>query len=161
MPLPKGGGTFLERETHMDTIKFKRLDPHAEIPTRAHPTDAGLDLRCTESIVLGPGERKTVGTGLAVAIPEGHAGFLQPRSGLASKYGITIVNTPGLIDSHYRGELKVILLNTDQNTTFSTPRGSRIAQLVILKVDMPTPIEVDALDETDRGADGYGSSGVR
>ncbi len=144
----------------MDVIRFKRLSEDAVLPERNHPTDAGLDLRCTETVHLGPGERKVVGTGLAVAIPEGHAGFLQPRSGLAAKRGLTVVNTPGLIDAHYRGELKAILLNTDRREAIDLPKGSRMAQLVILKVDTPVPVEVDRLDDTDRGESGYGSSGI-
>ena len=140
-------------------LPIKRLRPDAVVPERAYAHDAGLDLSACEGVVLGPGERALVGTGLAVAIPEGHAGFVQPRSGLAAKHGITIVNTPGLIDAGYRGELKVILLNTDPRESFTVEPGMRIAQLVILQLPPVAPVVVDELPSSERGAGGFGSSG--
>jgi dUTP pyrophosphatase len=129
------------------------------IPTRAYSGDAGLDLAACDRVELQPGERALVGTGLAVAIPEGYAGFVQPRSGLAARHGISIVNTPGLVDAGYRGELKVALLNTDPRESFVVEPGMRIAQLVVLPVPAVEPVEVSELPETTRGADGFGSSG--
>jgi dUTP diphosphatase len=142
----------------MTELPIRRLHPDAVLPERAYAGDAGLDLSACEQVELGPGERALVGTGLAVAIPEGHAGFVQPRSGLASRHGITIVNTPGLVDSGYRGELRVILLNTDREHAFVVEPGMRIAQLVVLPVAGPEPVEVDELPETERGVRGFGSS---
>jgi dUTP pyrophosphatase len=139
-------------------LPFKRLDDKATLPVRAYAGDAGLDLAAAERVELQPGHRALVGTGLAVAIPEGHAGFVQPRSGLAAEHGITIVNTPGLVDSGYRGELKVILLNTDPKETFVVEPGMRIAQLVVVPVAMPQPLEVAELPDTERGEKGFGSS---
>jgi dUTP diphosphatase len=129
------------------------------VPGRAYAGDAGLDLAACDRVELLPGERALVGTGLAVAIPEGHAGFVQPRSGLAARHGISIVNTPGLVDSGYRGELKVALLNTDRHETFVVEPGMRIAQLVVLPLPAVAPVEVDELPESERGAGGFGSSG--
>ena len=128
------------------------------IPTRAYSGDAGLDLAACERVELRPGERALVGTGLAVAIPEGYAGFVQPRSGLATRHGISIVNTPGLVDAGYRGELKVALLNTDARESFVVEPGMRIAQLVVLPIPAVEPVEVSELPESPRGADGFGSS---
>jgi dUTP pyrophosphatase len=128
------------------------------VPTRAYAGDAGLDLAACERVELAPGSRATVGTGLAVAIPAGHAGFVQPRSGLAAKHGISIVNSPGLIDSGYRGELKVTLLNTDLNEAFLVEPGMRIAQLVILALPELKLVELDELPASERGARGFGSS---
>ena len=128
------------------------------LPERAYAHDAGLDLAACERVVLAPGQRATVPTGLAVAIPEGHAGFVQPRSGLAMRHGITIVNAPGLIDSGYRGELKVVLLNTDAGEPFVVEPGMRIAQLVVLPVPAVEPAEVEELPESERGVRGFGSS---
>ena len=128
------------------------------LPTRAYADDAGLDLTACERVELPPGGRALVGTGLAVAIPAGHAGFVQPRSGLATKHGISIVNSPGLIDSGYRGELKVTLLNTDLNEPFLVEPGMRIAQLVILAVPELELVELDELPASERGARGFGSS---
>ena len=139
-------------------ILVRRLDTELPLPERAHPGDAGVDLRSTIELSLKPGERAVVPTGLAVAIPEGHAGFVQPRSGLAAEHGITIVNTPGLIDSGYRGEIRVVLLNTDPSATFVVEPGMRIAQLVVLPVAEVEPTEVDALPESARGVRGFGSS---
>ena len=128
------------------------------LPARAYSGDAGLDLSACERVVLGPGERGLVRTGLAVAIPDGYAGFVQPRSGLASKHGIQIVNTPGLVDSGYRGELLVNLLNTDPRETFTVEPGMRIAQLVVLEIPHVELVEVDELPESERGVHGFGSS---
>ena len=142
----------------MTELPFKRLDGNATLPERAYAGDAGLDLAASERVELAPGARAVVGTGLAVAIPEGHAGFVQPRSGLAAKHGITIVNAPGLVDAGYRGELKVVLLNTDLEETFVVEPGMRIAQLVVVPVATPTPFDVAELPETERGEKGFGSS---
>ena len=130
------------------------------MPARAYAGDAGFDLAACERVELEPGERALVGTGLAVAIPEGHAGFVQPRSGLASRHGITIVNTPGLVDSGYRGELRVALLNTDRRETFVVERGMRIAQLVVVPLPEVELVEVDELPESERGVRGFGSTRV-
>ncbi|MGZ4382684.1 MAG: dUTP diphosphatase [Gaiellaceae bacterium] len=137
---------------------MRRLRADAVLPTRAYADDAGLDLTACERVELAPGGRALVGTGLAVAIPEGHAGFVQPRSGLATRHGISIVNSPGLIDSGYRGELKVTLLNTDLAEPFVVEPGMRIAQLVILAVPQLELVDVDELPESERGARGFGSS---
>jgi dUTP pyrophosphatase len=142
----------------MTELPIQRLRPDAVIPERAYSGDAGLDLSACERVELGPGERAMVGTGLAVAIPEGHAGFVQPRSGLAARHGITIVNTPGLVDSGYRGELRVVLLNTDRDHAFVVEPGMRIAQLVVVPVAAPEPFEVEELPESERGVRGFGSS---
>jgi dUTP pyrophosphatase len=141
-------------------LPIRRLRDDAVVPERAYAGDAGLDLAACERVELAPGGRATVGTGLAVAIPEGYAGFIQPRSGLAAKNGITIVNTPGLVDSGYRGELKVILLNTDSNDTFVVEPGMRIAQLVVMLVPGVAPVEVEEPPESERGVRGFGSSTV-
>jgi dUTP pyrophosphatase len=140
-------------------LPIQRLREDAVVPDRAYEGDAGLDLAACDRVELGPGERAVVGTGLAVAIPEGYAGFVQPRSGLADRHGVSIVNSPGLIDSGYRGEIKVILLNTDASTPFVVDPGMRIAQLVILPVPELELVETDELPETERGVRGYGSSG--
>lgn len=140
-------------------LEFVRLDERARIPTRAHPGDAGLDLQAVEECVLEPGERASVGTGLAVAIPEGHAGLVLPRSGLAARHGIALVNAPGLIDSGYRGELRVLLLNTDRSQAFRIEPGDRIAQLLLLPLVEAAAAEAGELEATARGADGFGSSG--
>jgi dUTP diphosphatase len=139
-------------------LPIRRLREDAIVPQRAYPGDAGLDLAACERVELGPGKRAMVGTGLAVAIPDGYAGFVQPRSGLAARHGLTIVNTPGLVDSGYRGELKVVLLNTDESAAFVVEPGMRIAQLVVLKVPELDPVEVDELPESERGVRGFGSS---
>lgn len=141
-------------------LPIKRLDPTLELPSYAYDGDAGLDLRSNEDVTLAPFERRLVGTGLAVAIPEGYAGFVQPRSGLALREGLSMANTPGLIDAHYRGELKVCAINLDPSKSIHIERGERIAQLVIQRVPVVSLLEVDELDETDRGAGGFGSSGV-
>ena len=146
-----------------DTINLpiKRLDPTVELPTYAYEGDAGLDLRANEDVTLAPHERRLVSTGLAIAIPEGYAGFVQPRSGLALREGLSMANTPGLIDSHYRGELKVCAVNLDDERPITISRGERIAQLVIQRVPVVTLVEVEELDETDRGAGGFGSTGKK
>ena len=142
----------------MIELAFQRLREDAVAPVRAYPGDAGLDLAACERVELGPGERAVVGTGLAVAIPEGYAGFVQPRSGLASRHGISVVNAPGLIDSGYRGEVRVVLLNTDRAETFVVEPGMRIAQLVVLEVPQLELVETEELPESERGARGFGSS---
>lgn len=142
-------------------LQFRRLSEHACAPARSHRDDAGFDLFASEAVTLDPGERTDVGTGIALAIPEGHAGLVLPRSGLARRHGITLVNTPGLIDAGYRGEVRVLLLNTDPTDTFSADPGDRIAQLVIVRHDAPELVEHDDLGETSRGAGGFGSTGRR
>jgi dUTP pyrophosphatase len=137
---------------------FQRLHEDAVIPRRAYAGDAGLDLVACEPAEIRPGERAIVGTGLAVAIPEGHAGFVQPRSGLAAEHGITVLNTPGLVDSGYRGELRVILLNTDASETFTVEAGMRIAQFVVVPLAVLETAEVEELPATERGVRGFGSS---
>lgn len=141
------------------TLKVRRLDARATLPTRAYPGDAGLDLYALEEGVLAPGERATIGTGIAVEIPDGEAGLVLPRSGLAARHGIAIVNAPGLIDSGYRGEIRVLLLNTDRVEPFTFSAGDRIAQLVLVKVQTPAVEEIEELAVSERGAGGFGSSG--
>ena len=141
-------------------LRIKRLDPTIELPAYAYEGDAGLDLRANEELTLVPLERRLVGTGLAVAIPDGYAGFVQPRSGLALREGLSMANTPGLVDAHYRGELKVCAVNLDAHQAIHIERGERIAQLVIQRVPAVQLVEVDELDATDRGSGGFGSSGV-
>jgi dUTP pyrophosphatase len=139
-------------------LEICRLRPEAVIPERAYSGDAGLDLAACERLELAPGERATVGTGLAVAIPAGYAGFVQPRSGLAARHGIALVNSPGLIDSGYRGELRVVVLNTDRDSSFTIELGMRIAQLVIMRLPEVELVEVEELPASDRGVRGFGSS---
>jgi dUTP diphosphatase len=136
-----------------------RLDPRAQVPARAHPGDAGLDLHSIEAAILGPGDRASVGTGIAVEIPTGYAGLVLPRSGLAARHGISVVNAPGLIDAGYRGEIRVLLLNTDAGEPFEVRAGARIAQLVITAVALAEAVEVASLEASQRGAGGFGSSG--
>ncbi|HEY2769790.1 MAG TPA: dUTP diphosphatase [Solirubrobacteraceae bacterium] len=143
----------------MSGLRVLRLDERAVLPTRAHPGDAGLDLHALEGVVLGPGERARVRTGIAVEIPDGQAGMVLPRSGLAARHGIALVNAPGLIDAGYRGELQVLLLNTDRHQPVELVHGDRIAQLVIVDVRTPAAIEVEELADSDRGVGGFGSSG--
>ena len=140
-------------------LAVSRLNDNAVLPSRAHDGDAGLDLYACESAHIGPGERWSVGTGIAVEIPKGHAGLVLPRSGLAKKHGITLVNAPGLIDSGYRGELRVLLLNTDPADIFRVAPGDRIAQLVISPIVLAQPVETATLAESVRGDGGFGSSG--
>lgn len=143
----------------MIEVPVTRVRDDAVLPVRAYEGDAGLDLAACDRFELGPGQRALVPTGLAVAIPEGYAGFVQPRSGLATRHGITIVNAPGLIDSGYRGEVQVTLLNTDPEQTFTIEPGMRIAQLVVLAVPEAQLVEVGELPPSERGAGGFGSSG--
>lgn len=142
-------------------LPITRLDQKLPLPRYAHDGDAGLDLFSAVDVVLKPLERTLVPTGIAVAIPEGYAGFVQPRSGLAIKQGLSLVNTPGLIDSHYRGEIKIIAINLDPESEISLARGDKIAQLVVQPIARVELVEVDSLDETVRGEDGFGSTGVR
>ena len=140
-------------------ILVQRLDPGVPLPARAHPGDAGLDLHAAEDVTLKPGERASVATGIAVAIPDGYAGFVVPRSGLAAKHGVGVVNAPGLIDCGYRGEIRVLLVNLDQNDVVELRRGERIAQLVIQPVGQPSLREVAELPSSARGEGGFGSTG--
>jgi len=141
------------------TLQVRRLDERAQLPSRAYSGDAGLDLYALDDGVLGPGERAQVRTGIAVEIPDGQAGLVLPRSGLAARHGIAIVNAPGLIDSGYRGEIRVLLLNTDRAASFAFSSGERIAQLVLVRIETPEVVEVDELATSERGAGGFGSSG--
>lgn len=141
-------------------IAVKRLDPDLPLPHRAHPEDAGADLYSAEDVTLQPGERALIGTGIAIALPVGTVGLIHPRSGLAAKQGLSIVNTPGTVDAGYRGELKVCLINTDRSEPIVITRGMRIAQLVVQRVELASFQEIDELDETVRGAGGYGSTGT-
>ena len=140
-------------------LPVAKLKPDAVLPSRAHEGDAGLDLYACEAAHMGPGERWSVGTGVAVEIPDGHAGLILPRSGLARDHGISLVNAPGLIDAGYRGELRVLLLNTDPAETFRVEPGDRIAQLVIAPIAIAKPVETESLAESARGDGGFGSSG--
>jgi dUTP pyrophosphatase len=139
-------------------LAIKRLRDDAVVPERAYAGDAGLDLSACERVELAPGERAVLGTGVAVAIPEGYAGFVQPRSGLAARHGLSVVNSPGLVDAGYRGELRVVLLNTDPAERFVVERGMRIAQLVVVPVPELDVLEVDELPASERGVRGFGSS---
>jgi len=150
-------GTTLDEP--VEELSFIRLKEHATLPTRAHDGDAGLDLYAAEGARIGPGQRVSVGTGLAVAIPPGLAGLVLPRSGLALKHGVALVNSPGLIDSGYRGEVRVLLLNTDTGSEFKVAPGDRIAQLVLVPIATASPLEADELDTSVRGGGGFGSSG--
>ncbi|WP_288818836.1 dUTP diphosphatase [uncultured Micrococcus sp.] len=141
------------------TVPLKRLDPGVEPPAYALAQDAGADLRTTVDVSLAPGERALVPTGVAVALPAGHAGFIHPRSGLAVRHGLSVVNAPGTIDAGYRGEIKVPLINLDPSAPIELRRGDRIAQLVIQQVAHAEFVEVEALEESDRGAAGFGSTG--
>jgi dUTP pyrophosphatase len=140
-------------------VRVARLHPRALLPTRAYPGDAGLDLYALDGAVLQPGQRVSIRTGIAVEIPTGQAGLVLPRSGLAARHGLALVNAPGLIDSGYRGELKVLLLNTDRSEPCALARGDRIAQLVLVRIETPAPVEVDELTASERGTGGFGSSG--
>jgi len=140
-------------------VLIKRLDPGVPLPSYAHPGDAGADLTAAEDVELGPGERALVPTGIAIALPDGYAAFVHPRSGLAAKHGVTLVNAPGTVDAGYRGEIKVTLLNTDRDRAISFRRGDRIAQLVIQRVERAVFHEVTVLPGSSRGAGGFGSSG--
>lgn len=140
-------------------LRVAKLKDEAVLPSRAHVGDAGLDLYACEAAHIGPGERWPVGTGVAVEIADGYAGLVLPRSGLAREHGISLVNAPGLIDSGYRGEVQVLLLNTDPAETFRIEPGDRIAQLLVTPVALPEPVEAEALAESARGDGGFGSSG--
>lgn len=140
-------------------MRIQRLDARARVPTRAHAGDAGYDLYAVEAAELAPGDRAAVGTGIAVEVPDGHAGLVLPRSGTAARHGISVVNAPGLIDSGYRGEVRVLLLNTDRHEAFAVAPGDRIAQLVLVRVETPALEEVGSLAASDRGEGGFGSSG--
>jgi dUTP pyrophosphatase len=140
-------------------VRFRRLSDSARPPARAHDGDAGFDLHASEPAMLGPGERASVGTGIAVAIPNGHAGLVLPRSGLAARHGISVVNAPGLIDAGYRGEVRVLLLNTDRERSFGIATGDRIAQLLVVRVEGSQLEEAAELDDTGRGPSGFGSTG--
>ena len=141
------------------SLRVRRLYERALLPSRAYPGDAGLDLHAVDGAVLAPGERVSVGTGLALEIPEGQAGLVLPRSGLAARHGITLVNAPGLIDAGYRGEIRILLLNTDPRETFEVSAGDRIAQLVLVRVEAPLIAELEELAVSERGAGGFGSTG--
>lgn len=142
-----------------ETIKIKRLDPELPMPRRAHRGDAGADLYAVEAVTIAPGERVLVGTGIAIALPLGTVGLIHPRSGLAAKHGLSIVNAPGTVDADYRGEIKVCLINLDPKEPIEIGRGDRIAQLVVQRVELVDFEEVDELDETVRGTGGHGSTG--
>jgi dUTP pyrophosphatase len=141
-------------------LRFRRLSDAARPPARAHDGDAGYDLCAAEPARLAPGERAAVGTGIAIAIPPGHAGLVLPRSGLAARHGISLVNAPGLIDAGYRGEVRILLLNTDREREFEVAPGDRIAQLVVVRIEGPELEEAKELDETVRGIGGFGSTGL-
>ena len=141
------------------TLRVRRLRPDAALPDRAYPGDAGYDLRAVEGCTLAPGSRARVPTGIAIELPPGHAGLVLPRSGLADRHGIALVNAPGLIDEGYRGEVQVLLLNTDPSETFAIAPGDRIAQLVVVAVSTPEVAEVEELAPTERHVGGFGSSG--
>ena len=140
-------------------LEFKRLDPSVPLPERAHPGDAGLDLRANVDAELGPGERALIPTGLAVAIPPGHAGLVLPRSGLASRHGLTLANAPGLIDEGYRGEITCAVVNLDPEQPVKISRGDRIAQLLVVAVPLVAPVSSDDLPSSERGEGGFGSTG--
>ena len=145
----------------MSGLRVTRLREDAVLPARAHASDAGLDLSACEEMTIGPGERALVPTGLAIEIPPDHAGIVAPRSGLALRHGISLVNTPGVIDAGYRGEVQVLLLNTDRTEAFTVEPGMRIAQLLVMPVSCLEVVEVSRLGDTARGEAGFGSSGVR
>ncbi len=140
-------------------LRVAKLSSEAKLPTRAHDGDAGLDLYASEAAHIGPGERWSVGTGIALEIPDRHAGLVLPRSGLAREHGIALVNGPGLIDTGYRGEVRVLLLNTDPAETFRVEAGDRIAQLLLTPIALAEPVEAEALADSTRGEGGFGSSG--
>jgi len=148
--------TFAE----MEELRFIKMSEKATLPTRAHDNDAGLDLYAAEGARIPPGARVSIGTGLAMAVPEGLAGLVLPRSGLALKHGITLINSPGLIDPGYRGEVRVVLLNTDQTMEYDCAPGDRIAQLLLVPIATASPLQADELDTSTRGVGGFGSSGL-
>ncbi|HET7477593.1 MAG TPA: dUTP diphosphatase [Dermatophilaceae bacterium] len=140
-------------------VLLHRLDPDLPVPGYAHPGDAGADLHASRDLTLRPGERALVGTGVALSLPEGYAAFVHPRSGLAARHGVTTLNSPGTVDSGYRGEIQVNLVNTDRDQAFTVRRGDRIAQLVVQRVEQARFVEVDALPDSRRGRSGHGASG--
>ena len=154
------GARLSGRRGVTEPLRVKRLGGRGPLPVRAYAGDAGLDLHAAEDGVIGPGERAAIGTGITVEIPPGLAGLVVPRSGLADRHGIALVNAPGLIDAGYRGEIRVLLLNTDRDAPFTVSVGDRIAQLVLVKVELPAVVEVDELAESDRGEGGFGSTGA-
>lgn len=143
----------------MVEVELRRLDPGIPVPSYAHADDAGADLATAADVTLAPGERALVPTGIALALPPGYAGFVHPRSGLAARCGVSVVNAPGTIDAGYRGEVKVVLVNLDPREPVTLRRGDRIAQLVVQRVETARFVEVETLDDTDRGSGGYGSTG--
>lgn len=149
----------LAENARWPAMRVQRLHEDARLPTRAHPGDAGLDLYAVEPALIGPAERVLVATGVSIELPPGHAGLVVPRSGLAARHGISVVNAPGLIDEGYRGELRVLLLNTDREAPFEVRAGDRIAQLVLIQVATPPVVEVDELSSSVRADGGFGSSG--
>jgi dUTP pyrophosphatase len=140
-------------------LAVQLLDPAARIPARSHDGDAGFDLHALEEAELAPGQRASVGTGIAIELPERHAGLVLPRSGLAARHGVALVNAPGMIEPGYRGELRVLLLNTDPEATFRVQPGDRIAQLVVVRIETPDVVELQELESTARGERGFGSTG--
>lgn len=153
-------GNAMRLTSGMDQLRFKKLDEAAKLPTQASEGDAGFDLSSIEDVVLHPGDRALVKTGLAVEIPEGFGGLVLPRSGLALRHGITLVNSPGLIDSGYRGEVGVILHNTDAASSFAVEAGDRIAQLMVVPFAQLSPAWADTLSQSERESGGFGSSGT-
>lgn len=162
--LSRTGADRQNAENHsnqsLGPVRVRLIDPEMPLPHRVHPDDAGADLRSAEDVILAPGERRLVRTGIAIALPPGTVGLVHPRSGLATKHGLTVVNTPGTIDAGYRGELKISLINLDPTTAVEVHRGDRIAQLLVQRVELCAFVEADELDETDRGAGGHGSTGL-
>lgn len=148
-----------ESNGQQPVLRLQRLDPDLPLPVRAHPTDAGVDLHAAHDCELAPGHRELVGTGVAIALPAGYVGLVHPRSGLAARAGLSIVNAPGTVDAGYRGEIKVNLINLDPSETVRINRGDRIAQLIVQQVELWDVVEVESLDETDRGDGGHGSTG--
>ena len=142
-------------------LAIRRLTPDAKLPTRSHGDDAGFDLYAAEAVTVWAGQRASVRTGIAVEIPQRHAGLVLPRSGLAAEHGIALVNAPGLIDAGYRGEIRVLLLNTDADEHFEVAAGDRVAQLLVVRIEAPDVVEVEELAESDRGQSGFGSTGRR
>jgi dUTP pyrophosphatase len=155
----RSGGAHDSAHEDRVEILIKRLDPGLPLPGRAHPGDAGTDLFAAEDVELAPGQRAVVPTGIAIALPDGYAAFVHPRSGLAAKHGVTIVNAPGTVDAGYRGEIRVTLLNTDSGRPVRFERGDRIAQLVVQRVAFPVFYEVETLPGSARGEGGFGSTG--
>jgi dUTP pyrophosphatase len=140
-------------------LRVRKLDPGVPLPSRAHPGDAGLDLHSAEDVAIAPGERAVVGTGIALAVPDGHAGFIVPRSGLAARAGLSLVNTPGVVDAGYRGEVRLLIVNLDPREKIEIRRGDRVAQLLVVPVAPTEVVEVDELPASERGPAGFGSTG--